>query len=77
MLDQAKALNLNAVIFQVCSHADALYDSEHEPWSSCLVGEQGRGPVIRSARVRHTRSTFRIRVKCQYGHWVTPLNALL
>ncbi len=44
MLDQAAALNLNAVIFQVRPHADALYDSPHEPWSYYLTGTQGRAP---------------------------------
>jgi uncharacterized lipoprotein YddW (UPF0748 family) len=44
MLDEAAALNLNAVIFQVRPHADALYDSPHEPWSFYLTGEQGRAP---------------------------------
>ncbi|MFB6230294.1 MAG: glycoside hydrolase family 10 protein [Salinibacter sp.] len=44
MLDQAAALHLNAVIFQVRPHADALYDSPHEPWSFYLTGKQGRAP---------------------------------
>ena len=44
MLDRAAALNLNAVIFQVRPHADALYDSPHEPWSFYLTGEQGTAP---------------------------------
>lgn len=45
LLDQAAALHLNAVIFQVRPHADALYDSPHEPWSYYLTGEQGRAPA--------------------------------
>jgi len=44
MLDRAAALNLNAVIFQVRPHADALYDSPHEPWSFYLTGKQGKAP---------------------------------
>lgn len=44
MLDQAAALNLNAVIFQVRPHADALYESELEPWSYYLTGQQGQAP---------------------------------
>lgn len=44
MLDQAAALNFNAIIFQVRPHADALYDSEYEPWSYYLTGAQGRPP---------------------------------
>jgi uncharacterized lipoprotein YddW (UPF0748 family) len=45
MLDQAAALNLNAVIFQVRPHADALYRSDHEPWSAYLMGRQGQAPA--------------------------------
>jgi len=61
MLDQAAALNLNAVIFQVRPHADALYDSEYEPWSAYLTGQQGQAPApvydplafaVREAHVR-------------------------
>ncbi|MFP4228533.1 MAG: glycoside hydrolase family 10 protein [Salinivenus sp.] len=44
MLDRAAALHLNAVIFQVRPHADALYDSPHEPWSFYLTGKQGTAP---------------------------------
>lgn len=44
MLDQAAALNLNAIIFQVRPHADALYDSDLEPWSAYLTGAQGEPP---------------------------------
>lgn len=44
ILDQAKALNLNAVIFQVRPAADALYASPLEPWSEYLTGTQGKNP---------------------------------
>ena len=44
MLDQAAALNLNAVIFQVRPAADALYDSPYEPWSAYLTGQMGQPP---------------------------------
>ncbi len=44
LLDQAAALNLNAVIFQVRPAADALYDSPYEPWSAFLTGRMGRAP---------------------------------
>lgn len=36
--------NYNAVIFQVRPQADALYDSQLEPWSYYLTGEQGKAP---------------------------------
>ncbi|MFT5144995.1 MAG: uncharacterized lipoprotein YddW (UPF0748 family) [Thalassolituus oleivorans] len=44
LLDQASRLGLNAVVFQVRPMADALFESELEPWSIYLSGEQGRGP---------------------------------
>ena len=45
ILDRAAALKLNAVIFQVRTSADALYESDLEPWSAFLTGEQGKAPV--------------------------------
>lgn len=44
MLDVAKEMNLNNIVFQVRPHADALYASELEPWSYYLTGEQGKAP---------------------------------
>ncbi len=44
LLDFLKAHNFNAVIFQVRPQADALYNSELEPWSYYLTGEQGKAP---------------------------------
>lgn len=44
LFDQAAALRLNAVIFQVRPAADALYASKIEPWSEYLTGTQGRAP---------------------------------
>jgi len=44
MLDTAVALKLNAIIFQVRTGADALYDSRLEPWSEYLSGTQGQAP---------------------------------
>lgn len=44
ILDRVKALNMNAVILQVRAHADAFYQSELEPWSYYLTGEQGKAP---------------------------------
>jgi uncharacterized lipoprotein YddW (UPF0748 family) len=44
ILDRCRALNLNAVIFQVRPQADALYASELEPWSYFLTGQQGKAP---------------------------------
>lgn len=44
ILDRARQLNFNAVVFQVRPAADALYASELEPWSAFLTGAQGEAP---------------------------------
>jgi uncharacterized lipoprotein YddW (UPF0748 family) len=44
LLDFLKNNNFNAVIFQVRPQADALYESEIEPWSYYLTGKQGKAP---------------------------------
>lgn len=45
LLDRAKSLNFNAIVFQVRPAADALYESRLEPWSEYLTGAMGRAPV--------------------------------
>ena len=42
MLDLARELKLNTVVFQVRSMCDALYDSRIEPWSEFLTGAMGK-----------------------------------
>lgn len=44
MLDKMAALNMNAMIFQVRPHCDAVYASSAEPWSPWLTGTMGRNP---------------------------------
>ncbi len=44
LLDQARDLRLNAVVFQVRPSADAMYPSPLEPWSEYLTGQQGLAP---------------------------------
>ncbi len=44
LLDMLARNNFNAVIFQVRPHADALYQSDLEPWSYYLTGRQGQAP---------------------------------
>lgn len=44
LLDQAAALKLNAIILQIRTSADALYESALEPWSEYLTGTQGQSP---------------------------------
>jgi uncharacterized lipoprotein YddW (UPF0748 family) len=61
LLNRAVAMHLNAIIFQVRPEADALYQSDYEPWSAFLSGTMGRAPepyydplafVIREAHAR-------------------------
>ncbi len=44
ILDELKALNMNAVLLQVRPEGDALYNSSIEPWSYWLTGTQGTSP---------------------------------
>ena len=44
ILDRAKELRLNAVVFQIRPSADALYRSSIEPWSEYLTGQNGKAP---------------------------------
>lgn len=44
ILEVAAELNLNAIVLQVRTAADALYASELEPWSIYLTGKQGVAP---------------------------------
>ncbi len=44
LLDVAVDLKLNAIILQVRTSADALYESALEPWSEYLSGTQGQSP---------------------------------
>ncbi len=44
ILDKCVELNLNAVIFQIRTQADALYASKLEPWSEFISGRMGEPP---------------------------------
>jgi uncharacterized lipoprotein YddW (UPF0748 family) len=44
LLDRAKQIGLNAIVFQVRPGADALYASSLEPWSEFITGEMGKAP---------------------------------
>jgi uncharacterized lipoprotein YddW (UPF0748 family) len=44
ILDDAKAHNMNTIIFQIRPTADAFYDSDYEPYSHWITGEQGKNP---------------------------------
>lgn len=44
LLDGLKAININAVMFQIRPECDAFYQSSIEPWSYWLTGAQGVAP---------------------------------
>lgn len=44
IFDKYKAAGINSVYFQIRTACDALYNSNYEPWSSYLTGEQGKAP---------------------------------
>src|SRR5262245_17218322 len=44
ILDRAAELKLNAIVLQVRTSCDALYESKLEPWSEYLTGTQGKAP---------------------------------
>jgi len=44
ILDNTKAMGMNAVFFQVRPASDALYPSDIFPWSRYISGSQGRAP---------------------------------
>jgi uncharacterized lipoprotein YddW (UPF0748 family) len=43
-VERVKQLNMNAIVLQVRTSADALYESKLEPWSEYLTGTQGKAP---------------------------------
>jgi len=43
-MDELQAANINALFFQVRPECDAIYQSNFEPWSYWLSGEQGTAP---------------------------------
>lgn len=73
ILDRMAALNMNAVIFQVRPHADAVYQSSHEPWSHWLSGKMGQSPgydpLAFCVREAHKRGI-------EVHAWFNPFRAL-
>ena len=43
-LDDMKEAGINALFFQIRTEGDALYDSDIEPWSKYLTGDEGTPP---------------------------------
>lgn len=44
ILNKATEVQLNAIVLQVRAHTDAFYQSDLEPWSYYLTGQQGKAP---------------------------------
>ena len=44
ILDGLQEAGINAVVFQIRSECDAMYQSSIEPWSYWLTGQQGKAP---------------------------------
>lgn len=74
ILDVCAKNHMNAVVFQVRPHGDALYQSDLEPWSYYLTGEQGKAPgdgwdpLTTMVEEAHKRG---IEVHC----WLNPFRA--
>ncbi len=43
-LDKFKAMNINAIYFQIKGMGDAFYNSSYEPWSAAITGTRGVDP---------------------------------
>lgn len=73
ILDKMAALNMNAVIFQVRPHCDAVYQSSIEPWSPWLSGSMGSSPgydpLAFAIREGHARGI-------EVHAWFNPFRAL-
>lgn len=74
LLDRAKAIGLNAIIFHVRLSGDALYDTKLAPWSAKLTGRQGVNPgydpLAVAIREAHARGL-------QLHAWFNPFRASL
>ena len=44
ILDRAKEIGFNMIVFQVRPTGDAFYKSDYFPWAQCLTGTQGKDP---------------------------------
>ncbi len=71
LLDRARDLRLNAVIFHVRTGADALYPTTRAPWSAYLTGDLGQppspmyDPVAFAVKEAHARGL-------QFHAWFNP-----
>jgi uncharacterized lipoprotein YddW (UPF0748 family) len=74
LLDGAQRLNLNAVVFQVRTAADALYESALEPWSEYLSGRMGQPPSPRWDPLRFACEEAHAR-GLELHAWINPYRA--
>src|SRR5690348_17457152 len=74
LLDRAKSIGLNAIIFHVRLSGDALYATPLAPWSAKLTGRQGINPgydpLAVAIREAHSRGL-------QVHAWFNPFRASL
>ena len=73
-LELAKAANLNAVVVQVRSSCDAMYQSRYEPYSQWLTGTQGRNPGYDPLRFMIAESHKR---GIEFHAWFNPYRAVV
>ena len=45
MIESLDSAGINAILFQIRTECDAIYDSQIEPWSYWLTGKQGEAPA--------------------------------
>lgn len=75
LLDSLQAVNINAIFFQIRPSADALYQSDLEPWSYYLTGKQGTAPQPVYDPLQFVISEAHKR--CMEVHaWLNPYRAL-
>lgn len=72
LCDTAVRIGLNALILQVRTAADALYESKLEPWSEYLTGTQGQHPGYDPLAVWLTEARAR---GLELHAWINPYRA--
>lgn len=75
LLDQLQSTGINAVFFQVRSQCDAMYESQIEPWSADLTGQQGRAPSPAYDPLRFMIEACRQR-GLEVHAWLNPFRAV-
>ncbi len=76
LLDSLQSLNINAVIVQIRTAADAFYLSEIEPWSEYLNGVQGLPPMPFYDPLKFMISEAHKR-NMEFHAWLNPYRAVV